>query len=96
MFWPLGFWLSCSGLLVIGYHVLASWLLAIMFWPLGYWLSCSDFLVIGYHVLASWLLAIMFWPLGFITPKYFYIISLSNISILSVPNEGYFRNAPRH
>jgi uncharacterized membrane protein len=47
MFWSLGFWLSCSGLLVIGYHVLASWLLAIMFWSLGYWLSYSGLLVFG-------------------------------------------------
>jgi hypothetical protein len=31
---------------------------------------------------------------GFLAPKHFKIIWLSNLSILSVPDEGYSRNVP--
>ena len=42
------------------------------------------------------LLYVFHWPLRlfeFIAPKHFLSIKLSNLSILSVPNDDYFRNA---
>jgi len=39
------------------------------------------------------ILAILFKSFGFITPKYFKIIWLSNLSTLSVPYARYSRNA---
>ena len=39
------------------------------------------------------ILAILFRPFGFLAPKGFKIIWLSNILDLSVPDEGYCRNA---
>jgi hypothetical protein len=38
--------------------------------------------------------AFLFRPFGFIAPKHIYIVWLSNVSILSVPDEGYSRNVP--
>ena len=39
------------------------------------------------------MLAILLRPFGFIAPKHFKIIWLSNLSNLSVPDEGFARNA---
>ena len=42
----------------------------------------------------SWpILAILLTPFGIIAPTHFWIIRLSNLSILSLPDEGYSRNA---
>ena len=45
------------------------------------------------HIWTYPILVILFRHFGFIVPKHFQIISLSNLSILSVPDDGYFRNA---
>jgi hypothetical protein len=34
----------------------------------------------------------LFRPFGFIAPKHIHVIWISNVSILSVPDEGYSRN----
>jgi hypothetical protein len=41
------------------------------------------------HIIEKIYFAILFKPFGFLAPKDFYIIWLSNILTLSVPDEGY-------
>jgi hypothetical protein len=104
----LGFLLPDFGYHVSTVWVSCSQILAIMFRPFGFldprfWLSFFDRLgfmlpYFGSHVSTVWvscsqILVIMLPPFGFLAPKDFQIIWLSNLLILSVHDEGYFRNA---
>jgi hypothetical protein len=62
-------------------------------------LSHSNYALIKYNIFFSLhnfipyaILAILFRPFGLLARKTFKIIWLSNLSILSVPDEGYSRN----